>query len=52
MTTTRRRKLPARKLLLPLVAIAMMTTMMFMESRARAHQSSISQAAAPALPGR
>lgn len=52
MTTTRRRKPAARKLLLPCIAIAMMTAMMAMESRARAHQPSITPASAPALPGR
>jgi hypothetical protein len=39
MSSKKRRQRTARKLLLPAVAIAMMTTMMFMEAHARSQQS-------------
>lgn len=39
MKTSKRRKRIARKLVLPLIALAMMTTMMFMESASRANQA-------------
>jgi hypothetical protein len=45
MTTRKGRQRTARKLVLPLIAVAMMATMMFMESASRrAHESSISPA--------
>lgn len=48
MQTTKRRQKLARKLVLPLIALAMMTTMMFMESRARASATSSAAPVAPA----
>jgi hypothetical protein len=39
MSSKKRRQRTARKLVLPIVAIAMMTTMMFMEAHARSQQS-------------
>lgn len=39
MTLSKRNRRTARKLVLPLIALAMMTTMMFMEAHARASTS-------------
>jgi hypothetical protein len=53
MTTRKRRQRAARKLVLPLIAVAMMTTMMFMEASARhSDQTSIAPAARPAAAAR
>jgi hypothetical protein len=39
MSSKKRRQRTARKLVLPVIAIAMMTTMMFMEAHERSQQS-------------
>lgn len=41
MSSKKRRQRAARKLVLPIIAIAMMTTMMFMEAHERANQASL-----------